>query len=161
MEKHILNDEQKKKLLGLMPVKQGAKLPFTPECLSKLSDDIRPVYYQRVLTKEERDGIRDFETDNYINISPYLGEDNKNSIELMKLSAIKAKKIHEFARLSIVGWDKVYCPATGEPIEFKADSTGAIDIELYSSLNDAIKVELYENMKTISSLTDLEKLGLE
>lgn len=171
MTTHALDEETRKKLLGLLPVSQGATIKFTPKCFEELPVSIRPVFIQRSMTKVERSALLEFEESNLQKQMEYMEEidgkmvvktsDKAKYAEFIKSSNQKAAAICEAARKSIVGWENVFCPSTGQLIPFVPDEAKSIDLELYSGICDDAKVELYNNMKLISSLLPQEKLALK
>jgi hypothetical protein len=160
MTTHKLDEETRAKLVGLLPVRQGASIAFTPASVMTLPEQCRPIFYQRSFTKAEREEIREFETENLIMYRSVKDSADKVSDDLIKYNNAKMSKLREYARISIVNIEKLYCSLTGELLTNVIDN-GSVDKEIMSGLAECTVIELYDNAKLISSLTQQEKLGLK
>lgn len=128
-----MTDEVKRRLVGLMPFSMNGKMPFTPAEYEGrgLPKEVVPVFFQRAYTKEECQILRD-----KFNQDGGMGRDD----------------IMEYGRKSVKGWEKVFDLATGEMIDYKADSEGEADPGLYEQIPELIKTNLFTQACRISGL---------
>lgn len=171
MTNYVLDEETKKKLLGLMPLTQEGTIKFTPKCFEDLPEEVRPVFIQRALSRQEKSKITEIEENFLKSISGFVEQKDgavavscksQNDVSLFTIELRKKTDVeHELARKTVIGWEKVYSPATCKEIAFVADADKSADVDLFSGFCKEAKSELFKNALKISALTQEEKQGLK
>lgn len=140
MADYRLDEATRKSLLGLMPFTQGGTMDYTPECLADAPEAARATFKQRAFTRAEFTAVRNLYTDEKV--------------------VDKQTPLWEVVCKTIMGWDRVFDLATGEPIAYKADPNGGLDKDLWEGLPLIIRRELATNATVMSGLLQQERLAL-
>jgi hypothetical protein len=142
MEKRILDDETRSKMLGLAPFSATAEIEFTPEIYKNkgIDDNFIPVFTIRPFTLEEKPKA----TKTII--------DHKVGREL---------ELANILRANVLNWRNLFDAGTKEEILYKADPAGGADKEVFKILPSTIIAELLFFITKISGLVDQERLGLK
>jgi len=148
MEKHVLTEEVRRELLGLVPFAAGSVDDFTPPQYLKKSaegeylipEKFRPVFKVRGFTVEEKRNVAKI------------------------LTAIKETDeavVVEAARKVVTGWKNLFDAGSGNEIVFKAAPDGGADPELFSGIPAAIIGTILFHASKISGIIAAEKLSLK
>lgn len=150
MEKKILDKEYRDQLKGLIPFSIGSTVEFTPKTFAdmNLPDELKPVFTQRVFTKQEADQVKRLIVKSV-------------STESVDTKLDQIDRLRDYGRKTIVGWKNIYNPETGEEVSFKACDKGGADPEYFMQLNPTILDEVVANASQISCLMPPEKVGLK
>jgi hypothetical protein len=141
MADYRLDEETRKSLLGLMPFTQNGTMNFIPKAFDGLPDGVRAVFKQRAYTRQEFATVKNAYTDETIKD--------------------KQSALWSVSRGTVLGWDKLFDLATGEPMEYKADADGGMDKDLWESLPPIIRWELTTNASVMSGLLERERVALK
>lgn len=136
--KRVIDEATKKKLVGLLPFAPGSNIPFTPEHLQTLPQEIRPVFF-----------IRPFGEDARMIITKAIagGEDG-----VPKTTVVDALNMG-----ALVSWSNVIDAVTMEEIPFTKEAIPSI-----VDWPDKIVFGLYyEISKITSGPTEVEKEALQ
>jgi hypothetical protein len=141
---HVMDEETKKKMRGLLPYSDKSVLAFTPETYQQLDvdDKYKPVFYMRGLTRGEHILLLD------------LSRGNKEKDE------ISAKQL-EALRFVITGWKSLFDAASGTEVEFSKDPDGGVNSSVFYALHYSVQIELINQMYDMSGLTAVEKVSLK
>ncbi len=152
MEKRVLTDEVRKALISKVPFSVSATIEYTPPTyLTKTKDaqgndldyvipeEYRPVFTLRSFTKIEMDTIKK-------NITT-----NKSPDE---------RYIRDITRKVIVGWANLFDAGSMQDIEYKSDTTGGCDKDLWDMIPLQVVSEILTYVSQISGLLPTERVGL-
>lgn len=141
MAEFKLDEKTRKSLMGLMPFSQSGTVDFTPDCFEGVDVEACPVFKHRAFNRIEFQAVRDIYAD-----------DTKKD---------KQKSLWEFARKTVIGWERVFDLATGELLVFKTDPDGGMDKEQWETLPTVIRREIFTNVSIVSGLLTQEKQSLK
>jgi hypothetical protein len=136
-----MDEATRKSLLGLMPFTQGGTIMFVPECMANLPEEFQSSLKLRSLNRQEFNEVREL----------YSNDKIEN----------KQDPLWAISRKAVLGWNKVFDLATGEPISFKADPDGGIDKDSWEMLPLVIRREIATTIFTMSGLIYEERVALK
>jgi hypothetical protein len=134
MSKRTFTEEEKKKLLGLLPISQESGIPYKPKVYKGEMAKFAPTFYIRSWTVDEHSGF----------VADVQGEGKDFN-----------KVIYNHALKAIVNITDLY-NIEGEEIDFKADTKKA-----FESLPFMVVMDVFNEIKLISGLREADAEGLE
>jgi hypothetical protein len=150
MEKHILDDETRKQLLGYLPFGVGQTVFYTPQEYKALKIDecFKPIFSVRSLTQAEFSQLK------------------KNSMSLREDPSIilvqtVADSNLDIVRQCIMGWKNLYDVGSMQEIEYKADVNGGSDKDTFKCFPVWLQTDLMNFIQKISGLQSVDVLGLK
>lgn len=139
MAARVLTTEEKKMLEGLAPFNINSVVEYTAKPHRDLPEEIRPLFKVRSYKKSEIDEVRKL---------------------ISKLDEKDEPRMREYARIIMVGMEKMYDAATGEPIEYKAAPDGGMDKDLFATMPLSVVTDIMLYACRISGLLAAEKQSL-
>lgn len=141
---HVMDEETKKKMRGLLPYSDKSICAFTPEAYSALDvdDKYKPIFYMRGLTREEHMQLMEL---------TQSGK-SQNETTLMQLAVLRGV---------VTGWKNLFDAATGTEIAFSTDSDNSANSSVLFALHYTVQINLIGQMYDMSGLIELDKLSLK
>ena len=142
MEKRILTEEVRNKLLGVLPFSANATILYTPKSIKSLDipEDTKAVFTVRGFNKAEKDEV---------------------ITKLKNLSNVSYEDIIKTIKPCVTGMVNMFDAGTMEEIVFKHDFDNTISMEILSQLPKTIIDSIFNYLIKISGIMDVDKLGLD
>jgi hypothetical protein len=135
-------------MLGYLPFNSISSINFTPEEFSRFSEQFRPVFKIRSFTQLEMQELS-LRTKNFTAIENPTDEQRKLLGEENTKTVIAC----------VVGWENLFDAGTCEEIVYPKEETEKE--ALYKRLPAWIRMQIMDQVKTISCLNTADALGLK
>lgn len=150
MAKRILDEATRKALQGYTPFSVDASVEFIPELFSnsKLDKTLHPIFKVRCMKQNEIIQLK-------ANYSSITKDDSTDNVTTM------ASNNSHITRACVLSWDNFFDSGSGEEIEYKSDTTGGVDKDLWAKIPQWIVNSISEYVRKISGLSAVNELSLK
>lgn len=143
MEKRILTDGMRRRLLGFVPFSTNATIPFTPPW-PEVPVEFTPIFHIRSFSQEEMLQLKS----NYRNLT------DKNAAETADLNL-------NLVRKCVKGWENFFDAGTCEEIAYQSEADLGCCMTIWKSLPSWLLRAIMDEVRKLSGLTSLEDLSLK
>lgn len=150
MEKHILDEETRAKLLGYLPFGVGQTVFYTPDEYKalKIDEKFKPIFSLRSLAQAEFSQLKK----NTIAVQSKPSDEMLQTVSESNLDII---------RQCIMGWKNFFDVGSMSEIEYKSDPNGGADKDLFKIFPTWLQLSLMSFIQKISGLQSVDVLGLK